>query len=48
MSDNFDPIDLLVNELKGNTSFLNKLLFPRISLAIGIVVFLIVIVLILR
>lgn len=37
MSENYDPIDSLVSELKRNTGFLDKLLFPKISLLIGII-----------
>jgi hypothetical protein len=37
MSDNFDPIDSLISELKRNTGFLDKMLFPKISLIIGVV-----------
>ena len=48
MSNNIDPIESLVRELKGNTGFLNKMLFPRISLAIGIVGILIAAVLLLK
>ncbi len=35
MSNQFDPIDSLIIELKSNAGFINKLLFPRISLVIG-------------
>jgi hypothetical protein len=35
MSENYDPISSLVSELKSNAGFINKLLFPRISLIIG-------------
>ena len=45
MADNFDPIDSLVKELKRNTGFLNKILFPRVSIIIGIIGVLIAIVL---
>ena len=45
MSENHDPIVSLVSELKGNTGFLNKLLFPKISLFIGTVGVLIAVVL---
>jgi hypothetical protein len=37
MSDVYDPVDSYVSEIKRNISFVNKLLFPRISLLIGIV-----------
>jgi len=48
MSENYDPIDTLVSELKRNTGFLDKLLFPKISLIIGIVGVLIAVVLLLK
>lgn len=48
MSENYDPIDSLVRELKRNTGFLDKLLFPKISLIIGIVGVLIAVVLLLK
>ena len=48
MTENYDPIVSLVNELKGNTGFLNKLLFPKISLVIGTVGVLTAIVLLLK
>ncbi len=32
MSENYDPIDSLVSELKGNTGFLDRLLFPKVSI----------------
>ncbi len=37
MAENFDPIDALVRDVKRNAGFLDKLLFPRISLIVGIV-----------
>ncbi len=38
MSDNFDLIDSFVSEVKRNTYFLEKMLFPRISMTVlGIV-----------
>ena len=37
MSENFDPIDSLVGEIKRNTGFLNKLLFPRVSILVGVI-----------
>jgi hypothetical protein len=37
MSDIYDPIDSYVSEVKGNVDFVAKLLFPRISLLIGII-----------
>jgi hypothetical protein len=48
MTDSYDPIDSLVSEVKRNAGFLNKLLFPRISLIIGIVGVLVAIVLLLK
>jgi len=48
MAEIYDPIDSLVSELKRNTGFLDKLLFPKISLIIGIVGLLIAAVLLLR
>jgi hypothetical protein len=48
MSDTFDPIDVLVRDVKGNASFLGKLLFPKISLIIGIVGTLVAIVFLLK
>jgi hypothetical protein len=48
MSENYDPIDSLVSELKRNTGFLDKLLFPKISLLIGTVGVLTAIVLLLK
>jgi len=35
MAEQFDPIESLVSELKSNVGFLNKMLFPKISLIIG-------------
>ena len=48
MSDMYDPIDSLVSDLKRNAGFLDKLLFPKISLLIGIVGVLIAVVLLLK
>jgi hypothetical protein len=48
MTENFDPIDALVRDVKRNAGFLDKLLFPRISLIIGIVGALVAIVLLLK
>jgi len=48
MSTNIDPIESLVSELKRNTGFLDKLLFPKISLIIGVVGVLIAIVLLIK
>jgi hypothetical protein len=48
MSENFDPIDSLVGEIKRNTGFLNKLLFPRVSIIVGLIVILIALVLVIR
>ena len=43
MSEQFDPIDSLVSEVKSNMGFLNRLLFPRIGLILGGVGILIVV-----
>ena len=48
MTENYDPIDTLVNELKRNAGFLDKLLFPKISLIIGIVGVLVALVLLIK
>jgi len=48
MYDNFDPIDSLVREVRRNTGFLDKLLFPKISLIIGTLGVLTAVVLLLR
>jgi len=48
MRENYDPIDSLVNELKRNTGFLDKLLFPKISLVIGTIGFLVALVFLLK
>lgn len=48
MSENYDPIDSLVSEVKGNMGFLNKMLFPMISIIVGTVGLLIAIVLLLK
>jgi hypothetical protein len=48
MTENYDPIDSLVSELKSNTGFLDKLLFPKIGLIIGTVGVLIAIVLLFK
>jgi hypothetical protein len=48
MYDNFDPIDSLVREVRRNTGFLDKLLFPKISLIIGTLGILTAVVLLLR
>ncbi len=48
MSENYDPIDSLVTEVKGNMGFLNKMLFPRISIIVGTVGLLIAIALLLK
>jgi len=39
MFDDFDPVKSLVSEIKGNTSFLEKILFPNIKLAFGFFIF---------
>jgi hypothetical protein len=43
-----DPINSLVNEVKSDAGFLSKLLFPKISLIIGLVGVLVVIVVLLK
>ena len=48
MAENFDPIDTLVRDVKRNAGFLNRLLFPRISLIVGIVGTLVALVLLLK
>jgi len=48
MSDNQDPIDSLVSELKRNVGFLDKLLFPKISIILGIIGVLIAIVFLIK
>jgi len=48
MPENYDPIDSLVNELKRNTGFLDKLLFPKFSLVIGTIGFLVALVFLLK
>ena len=48
MSENFDPIDSLVSEIKRNTGFLDKILFPRVSIVLGVVGLLIALVLIIK
>ena len=48
MSENFDPIDSLVGEIKRNTGFLNKLLFPRVSILVGVLGVVIALVLIIK
>ncbi len=37
MSDSYDPIDSLVSNLKSNAGFLDRLLFPRLALVLGVV-----------
>jgi hypothetical protein len=32
MYDNLNPLDELVNKIKGNTNFLNRLFSPRVSI----------------
>jgi hypothetical protein len=47
MSELFDPIDSLVSELKRNTGFLDRLLFPKVSLlvaSIGVVIALVLLI----
>jgi hypothetical protein len=48
MSDNFDPIDSLVSELKRNVGFLDRMLFPKVSIIIGVVGVLVAIVLLVK
>ena len=48
MSDIYDPIDSFVSEVKRNVGFLDKLVFPRVSLLLGIVGVLIAIALLLK
>ena len=37
MSENYNPIDVLVSEIRGNAEYLNKLIFPKVGLILGIV-----------
>ena len=48
MSGIYDPIDSFVGEIKRNTDFLNKLLFPKVSILIGIIGILIALVFIIK
>jgi hypothetical protein len=48
MTDTYDPIDSLVSELKRNAGFLDKMLFPKVSLIIGIVGVLVALVLLIK
>jgi hypothetical protein len=48
MSETYDPIDSLVSELKRNTGFLDKLLFPKVSIVIGTIGVLVALVLLLK
>jgi hypothetical protein len=48
MSEFYDPIDSLISELKRNTGFLDRLLFPQISLLLGTIGVLVALVLLLR
>ncbi len=48
MSDSYDPIDSLVSDLKSNAGFLNRLLFPKISLVLGVVGVLVAIILLVK
>lgn len=48
MSELYDPIDSLVKELKQNTQFLDKLLFPKVSLLIATIGVLVALVLLIR
>jgi hypothetical protein len=48
MSDIYDPIDSLVSEVKRNVGFVDKMLFPRVSLLLGIVGVLIAVAILLK
>ena len=39
MFEDYDPVDSLLNELKGNTNFLNKFLFPNIKIVFVVLFF---------
>lgn len=39
MFDEIDPVKSLVSEIKGNTSFLEKIIFPNIKLVFGFLIF---------
>ena len=48
MSNIYDPIDSLVSEVKRNVGFVDKMLFPRVSLLLGIVGVLIAVAILLK
>lgn len=48
MSNSYDPIDSLVSDLKNNVGFLDRLLFPRIALVLGVVGILVAIIFLLK
>jgi hypothetical protein len=48
MSGIYDPIDSLVSDIKRSTDFLDRLLFPKIGLFIGMLGLFTVIVLLLK
>jgi hypothetical protein len=48
MSEIYDPIDSLVHEIKRNTGFLDKLLFPKVSIFVAVIGVLIALVLIVK
>ena len=39
MFDDLNPVESLLNEIKGNTSFLEKLLFPNIKIVLVVILF---------
>jgi len=47
MFDDFNPVESLISEIKGNTGFLENLLFPGFKLVFGFIVFGILVALIL-
>jgi hypothetical protein len=48
MSNSYDPIDSLVSDLKSNAGFLDRLLFPRVGLVLGVVGILVAIIFLLK
>lgn len=46
MFDDLNPVETLINEIKGNTGFLGSLLFPGIKIIVGLFFFGIIIALI--
>jgi hypothetical protein len=48
MSDSYDPIDSLVINLKSDAGFLDRLLFPRLGLVLGVVGILVAIIFLLK